>query len=93
MVHAIFFVLFVIAEIWVICAVGRAILSWFPISYDSMAHRVNSVLVRVTEPVIAPVRRILPPVRAGGIGIDLSFLVVFFALQLLVIPLLLRLSR
>jgi YggT family protein len=32
-----------------------------------------------TEPVIAPVRRILPPVRAGGIGIDLAFTLVFVA--------------
>jgi YggT family protein len=30
-----------------------------------------------TEPVIAPVRRVLRPLRAGGIAIDLAFTVVF----------------
>ena len=91
--RVIFYILAVILEIWVLCAIGRAILSWFPISYDSPAHRINSVLVRITEPLIGPVRRIMPPVRAGGIGIDLSFLVVLLGLQLIVIPLLYRLAR
>jgi YggT family protein len=30
-----------------------------------------------TEPVLAPVRRVLRPVRAGGISIDLAFTAVF----------------
>ena len=37
----------------------------------------------ITEPVIAPVRRVLPPIRAGSIGIDLAFIVVFIAVLLL----------
>jgi YggT family protein len=36
-----------------------------------------------TEPVLAPVRRVLPPVRLGSVGIDLAFIVVFFAAVLL----------
>jgi YggT family protein len=64
----------------------RAILSWFPASPGSTLASVNSVLYRLTEPVLAPVRRILPPVRAGGMGIDLSFIIVFFGIQFLVIP-------
>jgi YggT family protein len=36
-----------------------------------------------TEPVIAPVRRKLPPLRAGGIGIDLAFTLVFVAALIL----------
>lgn len=31
----------------------------------------------VTEPVLAPVRRVLPPVRLGSGSIDLAFTVVF----------------
>jgi YggT family protein len=92
-VRAIFFVLATLAEIYVLCLFARAILSWFPISYDSPAHRINSILVRVTEPLIAPVRRVLPPVRAGAVGIDLSFIVVLLVLQIIVIPLLYHLAR
>jgi YggT family protein len=36
-----------------------------------------------TEPVIAPVRRVLPPIRAGSVGIDLAFIVVFIVAVLL----------
>jgi YggT family protein len=31
----------------------------------------------VTEPVLAPVRRVLPPVGLGSVSIDLAFTVVF----------------
>jgi YggT family protein len=31
----------------------------------------------VTEPVLAPVRQVLPPVRLGSVSIDLAFTVVF----------------
>jgi YggT family protein len=61
-----------------------ALLSWFPRSPGSFFASVNHVLYRLAEPVLAPVRRLLPPVRAGGIGIDLSFIVVFFGGQILV---------
>jgi len=64
----------------------RALLSWFPVSPGSVLSNVNHVLYRLTEPVLSPVRRILPPLRAGGMGIDLSFLVVFFGIQFIVIP-------
>jgi YggT family protein len=37
----------------------------------------------VTEPVIAPVRRVLPPVRLGPVAIDLAFTVVFLAVIVL----------
>jgi YggT family protein len=36
-----------------------------------------------TEPVLSPVRRVLPPIRAGSVRIDLAFIVVFFAAVLL----------
>jgi len=63
----------------------RAILSWFPAQPGSFLASLNHFFYTMTEPVLAPVRRILPPVRAGGMGIDLSFIVVFFGLQILVV--------
>jgi YggT family protein len=69
----------------------RALLSWFPAAPGSTLASVNAVLYRLTEPVLGPVRRLLPPVRAGGFGIDLSFIIVFFGIQLIVIPIAYRL--
>ena len=64
----------------------RAILSWFPVSPGSWLVPINTALYRLSEPVLAPVRRIIPPVRMGGMGIDISFIVVFFGIQLVLIP-------
>ncbi|MBV9060475.1 MAG: YggT family protein [Pseudonocardiales bacterium] len=40
------------------------------------AHR---VIYRLTEPVLAPVRRVVRPVRIGGVLLDLSVTLVFIA--------------
>jgi len=86
-VHGIALAIYWVLQIWVLCAIARAILSWFPISYGSPMHRVNTVLVAVTEPVIAPVRRLIHPVPIGGVGIDISFMVVVFVVQIIAIQL------
>lgn len=41
------------------------------------APRLRELTHAGTEPVIAPVRRVLQPVRSGGLSIDLAFTVVF----------------
>jgi YggT family protein len=56
----------------------------------SFLYNARRVTHAVTEPVIAPVRNRIPPLRMGGIGIDLAFTIVFFAvllLRILVVPL------
>ena len=63
--------------------VARAILSWFPIGFDSPLRPVVDFLHRITEPVLAPIRRALP---AMG-GLDLSVLLVILAIQIVVKPL------
>jgi len=70
--------------LYVIAIFGRVILSWFPVSHDSPVAVVGSVLYRVTEPVLAPVRRLMPPVRVGAMMIDLSLIVVLLTLHLIV---------
>jgi YggT family protein len=37
----------------------------------------------VTEPVLRPLRRLIPPVRAGGVGLDISVIVAFVILAVL----------
>jgi YggT family protein len=57
----------------------RAVLSWFPLEPGGAMSKVNGVLFSITEPALAPLRRVIPP--AGRI--DLSFLVLIFGLFLL----------
>ena len=84
----VFDILVVIIELYVVVLIVRALLSWFPAPPGSTLSQVNRALDRVTEPVLRPVRRILPPVRAGGMAIDMSILVVILVCQLVLIPVL-----
>ena len=73
------------AYIWLVMF-PYAILSWFRIQPGSNLARVQFFLYRATEPLLRPVRRIVPPVG----GLDLSFLVVSLVLVFVAIPVLNR---
>jgi YggT family protein len=77
-----------LVEAFVVVLIVRALLSWFPVRPDSPMVPVQRALALVTEPVLRPIRRILPPVRAGGMAIDLSILLVILVAEIIVIPLL-----
>ena len=64
----------------------RVILSWFPLQPGGTMARVNGFLVRVTDPILEPVRRVLP--RMGMF--DLSPIIVFLGLEIVVRGLILR---
>lgn len=44
---------------------------------------VASAVYSVTDPLLRPVRRAVPPVNLGGVGLDVAFLVVFLGVVLL----------
>lgn len=63
----------------------RVILSWamlmgFRRPLPGPFRSLLELLDDVTEPVLRPLRRLIPPVRAGGIGLDLSVIVAFVIL-------------
>lgn len=73
------FLLCAFLTVYMVVLAARAVLSWFPTRPGSGLSSVNMILFEITEPVLAPVRRIIPP--AGMF--DLSFIVVFFLLVIL----------
>jgi YggT family protein len=58
-----------------------AVLSWFP-SSGGLAG-VQRVLRALTEPVLRPLRAILPRPHVGGVGIDLSVLIAMVLVQVI----------
>jgi YggT family protein len=65
--------------------IARMVLDWSavlagPSPSGSIRTRLSTVIRALTEPILAPVRRLIPPIRVGGIAIDLAFLVVFIAI-------------
>ncbi len=68
---------------YLIVMFARIILSWFPVEPGSGLASVYGFLYAITEPVLGPIRRVIPPLGAGGMGIDLSPIVVFFGITIL----------
>lgn len=62
---------------------ARIICSWFPISPESTLASIYAFLHTVTEPVLGPLRRVIPPMGMGGMGLDLSPLIVIFGITIL----------
>lgn len=75
-----------LVELYIVVIIVQIVLSYFPVSPGSTLSRVTAALRRVTEPVLGPVRRVVPPIGVGGMGLDLSPLIVLLVLELVVIP-------
>lgn len=73
-----------VLQAYLVVLFARIILTWFPINPWSPWAKVERALAAVTDPVLRPFRRILPPIRLGSAGLDLSPIVVFFALEALI---------
>lgn len=74
-----------VATLYVIALLVRIVLSWFPIAHGGPVASLADVLARITDPVLTPVRRVLPPLGP----IDLSPFVVLLLIQIVVLNLLL----
>jgi YggT family protein len=78
------YILCTLAQLYMLALFLRIVLSWFPISPGGAMAGIFSFLYTITEPVLGPVRRMLPPVGMGGMGLDLSPIIVLLVLQLVV---------
>jgi YggT family protein len=66
---------------------ARVVVDWIgvlsPGSGGSALYQARRVTHGITEPVIAPVRRVVRPVNLGGISLDLAFIIVFVGVLIL----------
>jgi YggT family protein len=69
--------------LYLVALFARIILSWFPARGDGPLATVNSALYTITEPVLGPLRRMLPPVGGSSFRIDLSPIIVFIGLNII----------
>lgn len=70
----------IVFTLYSLAFIARALLPWFRISHY---HPAMQFLIRVTEPVLAPLRRYIPPV--GGVDFTpmVALLILWFVEQLL----------
>jgi YggT family protein len=53
------------------------------LSWEHPVRKIYDALSKVIEPVLRPIRRVVPPVRMGGAALDLSPLILILGLSLL----------
>jgi YggT family protein len=73
-------ILYDLGEIYVLILLVRAVLSWFPYNPNSPLDPVRRVVFTLTEPVLAPFRRLIPPIGM----LDISFLIAVIVVQVIV---------
>jgi YggT family protein len=72
--------------LFVLVMVARMVLDWVGVLGGRRGpglFRAQRVTYAITEPVVAPVRRVLRPVRLGSVSIDLAFTAVLIAALIL----------
>ncbi|MCX6454766.1 MAG: YggT family protein [Actinomycetes bacterium] len=81
-------ILSTIIRLFTMALIGRLILDYVRIFASSWRPRgiilaIAEFIYAVTDPVINFVRKFVPPLRLGPVALDLSFIVIFVAAQLL----------
>lgn len=61
---------------------GYVILSWVPRPPEPLVP-IRLGLAALVDPVVAPLRRTIPPLRLGSVALDLSIILVFIGVRLL----------
>jgi len=72
-----------VLELYVLVLFVRIALSWIPGSTEGFLGKVSSVTFTLTEPLLAPIRSALPPIRVGGMGFDVSVIIVMVGVIIL----------
>jgi YggT family protein len=72
--------------------IGRVVFDWIRIFAKEWRPRGAALLVAepiytLTEPPLRALRKVIPPLRLGGVSLDLSFMVLFFIVYILLIVL------
>lgn len=74
------FVLTLFLYALLLAVIGRALLSWFPMR---PGHPVQRALYQVTEPLLAPIRNLLP--RTGMIDLSATVLIILIYIMITVV--------
>jgi YggT family protein len=70
-------------NIYLLVIFGRILMSWVRVVPGTPVASIYSVLFALTEPVLGPLRRAIPPMRLGMAAIDLSPIIVLIGITLI----------
>jgi YggT family protein len=70
-------------QIYTFVLLIRILLSWFPIPHSGPMATFVRILYRLTDPVLRPLRNLVPPARMGMMAIDFSPIIVFIGITVI----------
>jgi YggT family protein len=70
-------------ELYIVVLFVRIMFTWFPITPGTSAAKFEQAIGKVTDPLLTRVRRLVPPVRIGAGALDLSPMIIFVVLIIL----------
>jgi YggT family protein len=78
----------IVLTVFTIVLFVRVLVSWaylfgFRPPLTGPLRTILDLLEDLTEPVLRPLRALIPPIRAGGMGLDVSIIVAFVILAVL----------
>jgi YggT family protein len=81
-------ILALVVFLYLIVLIGRVVFDWIRMFARDWRPRGAVLLVAepvytLTEPPLRALRKVIPPLRLGGIPLDLSFMVLFVAVYIL----------
>jgi len=72
-----------VLNIYVLVVLARVIFSWVRVTPGTPVASIYSAIFNLTEPVLGPLRRAIPPMRLGMAAIDLSPLIIIIGVRII----------
>lgn len=81
-------IVYLVVHVLYIALLGRLVLDWVQMFArgwrpKGMALVAASMIYSLTDPPMNALRRLVPPLRFGGVALDLGFLILVFAVSIL----------
>lgn len=73
----------VATTVYLVIMLARVLSSWFPPPISGPLRTIYNLIHDVTEPVLKPLRNMIPPLRLGMMGLDMSPIIVFVILAVI----------
>nr|PZN34622.1 MAG: YggT family protein [Actinomycetota bacterium] len=72
-----------ILDVYSLVVLAWVVLSWIPVSPGHPISKLGHALGMLVEPVLQPIRRVIPPLGGAGAAIDFSPLILLVLIRLL----------
>jgi len=70
-------------QLYILLVVAAIVLSWFRVPGDHPVAKVQRGLRKLMDPLLLPIRKVVPPLRTGTFAIDLSAIILIVGLQII----------